>query len=161
MLPIERLLGNRLRLLWLTAPALVVCTAADAATGLAPYAAPGAQSLPGPAGGAVRVVLALLVVLAAVVGAGWLSRRVHGTGAGRSGSLQVLSQLPLGPRERAVLLRVGTEQVLVGVANGSVRTLHVLTAASAEAGTAAPAASATDPVVRPGFRAILLKSLGK
>ena len=49
------------------------------------------------------------------------------SGAPNSG-LAVLAQVSLGTRERAVLLRVGDRQLLVGVAPGNVRTLHVVDA---------------------------------
>src|SRR6185437_3173045 len=91
------------------------------------FAAPVAHAaMPGQAGSLVRVTVALLVVLAAVFAAAWFSRRMHGVRRSRSSALEVIAQLPLGPRERAVLLRVGAQQVLLGVASGNVRALHVL-----------------------------------
>jgi flagellar protein FliO/FliZ len=126
--------------------------------------------MPGQAGSLVRVTVALIVVLAAVFAAAWFSRRMHGVGTSRSAALEVIAQLPLGPRERAVLVRVGAQQVLLGVASGNVRALHVLpanaaalsasdeavgTSASTETGVAGPAAQ------RPTFKSMLLKSLGK
>jgi len=102
-------------------------------------------------------------VLAAVFAAAWFSRRMHGVGSSRSSALEVIAQLPLGPRERAVLVRVGTQQVLLGVASGNVRALHVLSADAASlsgtdeaGGSAAPSA-----LQRPTFKSLLLKSLGK
>jgi flagellar protein FliO/FliZ len=141
------------------------------------FAAPThSATLPSAAGGLVRVALALIVVLGAIFGAGWLSRRVHGTARGaHHPGLEVLAQLPLGPRERAVLIRVGAQQLLVGVCGGCVRTLHVCTPDGVVAGTAAtgPAAAAgagadlaaataeAGAPLRPTFKSLLLKSLGK
>jgi flagellar protein FliO/FliZ len=125
------------------------------------YAASAVPNIPGAAGGTLRVVLALIVVLGAVFAAAWLSRRVNGMGRTRSGGLELISQLPLGPRERAVLIRVGSQQLLLGVTNGSVRTLHVLPPGSESDladGTIANVISAAPP---PSFKALLLKSLGK
>lgn len=148
------------------ASAACAAASASAASGTATmFAAPAHQGLPGPAGGLARVTLALLVVLAAVFAAAWFSRRMHGAGGTRSSSLEVIAQLPLGPRERAVLIRVGAHQVLVGVANGSVRALHVLAQAELPAATGvaptAPAAPGNEPGQRPTFKALLLRSLGK
>ena len=130
-----------------------------------PFAAPLQQSAPGPAGGLLRVVLALIVVLAAVLAAAWLTRRMRSfSGAGSGANLEMLAQLPLGTRERAVLVRVGDTQVLIGVAPGSVRTLHVLERASLPLAAALPSdAGATPPSdgARPTFKALLLRSLGK
>jgi flagellar protein FliO/FliZ len=133
-------------------------------TTIAPFAAAASNPVTlSSAGGVLRVALALLVVLAAVVAAGWLSRRVRGFGPIRGRELELLTQLPLGPRERAVLLRVGAQQLLLGVAQGSVRLLHVLERPTAVQSGAASAevAPAAESVERPSFRALLLRGLGK
>lgn len=105
----------------------------------------------------MRVVIALLVVLGAVVVAGRFARRMRGLSGGTNSALQVVGQLPVGPRERAVLIRIGDRQLLLGVAPGNVRMLHVF--------DEAPIARAAMPVqeipARPTFKSILLKSLGK
>jgi flagellar protein FliO/FliZ len=130
-----------------------------------PFAAPVQQSATGSAGGLLRVILALIVVLAAVLAAAWLARRMRAfSGGGGSASLEMLAQLPLGTRERAVLVRVGDCRVLIGVAPGNVRTLHVLGPSAlplAEVPTADAATPANDPAARPTFKALLLRSLGK
>ncbi|HEY7929306.1 MAG TPA: flagellar biosynthetic protein FliO [Steroidobacteraceae bacterium] len=136
------------------------------------FAAPVAhQAMPGQAGSLVRVTVALILVLAAVFAAAWFSRRMHGVGSSRSAALEVIAQLPLGPRERAVLVRVGTQQVLLGVASGNVRALHVLPPGAATAsGVGAAEGTAPDTIderllapgtQRPTFKSMLLKSLGK
>ena len=133
------------------------------------FAAPAVhQAMPGQAGSLVRVTVALIVVLAAVFAAAWFSRRMHGVGSSRHAALEVIAQLPHGPRERAVLVRVGTEQVLLGVASGNVRALHVLSADAALRGSdasaglpAIDAGAATQAMQRPTFKSMLLKSLGK
>jgi len=104
------------------------------------------------------VIVALLVVLGAVIAAARLARRMRGLSGGTSSALEVLGQLSLGTRERAVLVRVGERQLLLGVAQGSVRTLHVFDdLALPPAASAGPAAAASAP----SFKALLLKSLGK
>lgn len=133
------------------------------ATSATLFAAPVAhQAMPGQAGSLVRVTVALILVLAAVFAAAWFSRRMHGVGSSRSAALEVIAQLPLGPRERAVLVRVGTQQVLLGVASGNVRALHVLApGAEGTSPTAIDAAAAVPGMQRPTFKSMLLKSLGK
>jgi len=75
---------------------------------------------------ALRMVVGLAVVLALLGATAWVSRRFR-LGAGmRGGLIEVVSGLSLGARERVVLLRVGGEQVLVGVSPSGMRTLHVL-----------------------------------
>jgi flagellar protein FliO/FliZ len=136
---------------------------ADSST---PFAAPVQQAAPTPAGGLLRVVVALLLVLAAVLAAAWLGRRMRAiNGGGGSANLQLLGQMSLGARERAVLVRVGDRQLLIGVAPGHVCTLHVLEQSpSPLAATSTPAldaAAANMVAERPSFKSLLLKSLGK
>jgi len=130
---------------------------------IAPFAAAGAPVTLSSAGGVLRVALALLVVLAAVFVAGWMSRRLRGFGPARGHELELLAQVPLGPRERAVLLRVGAQQLLLGVAQGSVNMLHVLEQPSVAQSTSISADSVGGRVApeRPSFKALLLRSLGK
>jgi len=147
--------------------AVLLCGATQLvyAAALAPFAAPEQVASPNSTSGLLRVVIALLVVLGAVIVAGRFAKRMRGFSGGANGGLEVLGQLPLGTRERAVLIRVGERQLLIGVAPGNVRTLHVfdelllpreLTSDEQPASQAVGAAAA-----RPSFKALLLKSLGK
>jgi flagellar protein FliO/FliZ len=122
------------------------------------FAAPQTPGTPVPAGlsGLGQVTFALLLVLAAVFAVAWLVRRVRGLGNRMAGAMDVLAEIPLGPKERAVLLKVGQAQILVGVAPGQVSTLHVL---AEPIELAKPATGIPD--TRPSFRALLLRSLGK
>ena len=58
-------------------------------------------------------------------GALWIMRRVNGVGQAVGGQMRVVSSLGLGQRERAVLVSVGEQQILLGVAPGRVAALHV------------------------------------
>jgi flagellar protein FliO/FliZ len=95
-------------------------------------------------------------VLAAIFALAWLVRRARGIGNRAGAALDVLADVRLGPKERAVLLQVGATQLLVGVAPGRVNTLHVL----AEPLPPATALAAVN-AARPTFRALLRKSLGQ
>jgi len=131
--------------------------AAAAAASFAAPALPTPASAASSAGGLLRVSLALLVVVAAVLATAWLARRVRGFTAAGNGGLEIISQLSLGARERAVLIRVGDRQLLLGVGSGGVRTLHVLDAQGTEVVKDAPAAVPA----RPSFKELLLRSLGR
>jgi len=120
----------------------------------APHAAPTAA--PVGAGGLASVTFALLAVLAAIFAVAWLARRVRGIGSRVGNAIDVLAEVPLGPKERAVLLKVGTEQVLVGVAPGRVSALHVLR----EPVQVTKAAAATAPAAV-SFGALLKRGFGK
>jgi flagellar protein FliO/FliZ len=122
-------------------------------------AAPGV----GAAGGVASVTLALALVLAAIFAFAWIARRVRGFGNRSGSALDVIAEMPLGPKERAVLLRVGAEQILIGVAPGRVSALHLLREPiepAKSAGPAGPSGPAATPG-RPSFGALLKRSLGK
>ena len=86
------------------------------------------------------VTVNLLLVLAAIVVLAWVFRRVQGIGQPAAGSLRVAATLPLGPKERILLLQVGEEQLVVGASPGGLQTLHVLTQPLALGANDAPAA---------------------
>jgi flagellar protein FliO/FliZ len=110
-------------------------------------------------GGLGSVTLALLAVLAAIFALAWLLRRVRAFSGGRvDHALEVLANVPLGPKERAVLLRVGDAQLLLGVAPGRVSMLHLLASPLEPAGPAAGGAPGGGGI---SFRALLARSLGK
>ncbi len=78
------------------------------------------------AGGMAQVFLGLLLVIGMIVGVAWLARRFGNFQTDASGGLRVIGGLSMGPRERVVLVQVGDQQLLLGVAPGRVSTLHVL-----------------------------------
>ncbi|HEV2440942.1 MAG TPA: flagellar biosynthetic protein FliO [Steroidobacteraceae bacterium] len=122
------------------------------------FAAPHAATAAAPdgAGGLVSVTFALLAVLAAIFAVAWLARRVRGMGGRVGNAIDVLAEIPLGPKERAVLIKVGTEQILVGVAPGRVSALHVLR----EPVEVPKSTTAVIPAAA-SFGALLKRSLGK
>jgi flagellar protein FliO/FliZ len=122
------------------------------------FAAPGAVST-GPAPGVAglgQVTLALCIVLGAIFVCAWFARRMRNISSGRAGAVSVVAELRLGPKERAVLLQVGSTQLLVGVAPGQISALHVL--AEPLSLQVATAPNALDGV---SFKALLRRSLGK
>ena len=120
----------------------------------APQTAPAAYA--GGLGGLGEVTLALLLVLGAVFALAWLLKRVRAFSSRVGAAVDVLAQLPLGQKERAVLIKVGATQILLGVAPGRVNTLYVLPEPlDVSRAPAAPGNDGNSP-----FRA-LLRSLGK
>ena len=78
-------------------------------------------------GNLLQVTLALLAVLAAIAATAWALRRFSQLQSGANSILRVVAGVSIGPRERIVLIQVGEQQLLVGVAQGHVQTLHTLT----------------------------------
>lgn len=74
----------------------------------------------------VETLLGLVFVLAIIVILAWLIKRTNRFQATANGEMKIIAGLALGPRERAVLLQVGEQQILVGVTAQQVQTLHVL-----------------------------------
>ena len=71
-----------------------------------------------------QVVGSLFLVIFALLAVMMLLKRFNSVGSSTGGYIQVLASAPLGQRERAVLLQVGTDQILVGVSAGNVAALH-------------------------------------
>ena len=97
---------------------------------------------------AVHVLLGLGVVLALIVLSAWAYRRLARVPRGVGGALRVLGGLSLGTRERVVLIQVGDEQLLLGVAPGRVEALHVLAAPIPTSAPAVGPAGAGDGFAR-------------
>ena len=121
------------------------------------FAAPSAiSSVPGSGvAGLGQVTLALCIVLGAIFVCAWFARRMRNISGGRPGAVNVVAEVRLGPKERAVLLQVGATQLLVGVAPGQISALHVL------AEPIATPASPSPPTEALSFKSLLRKSLGK
>jgi len=77
------------------------------------------------AGSYLQMILGLAFVVLLIFGLAWLLRRMNRLQSVIGGSMKMLGGLSLGQRERALLIQVGETQMLLGVAPGSVRTLHV------------------------------------
>jgi flagellar protein FliO/FliZ len=130
-----------------------------------PFAAPQLNHAPTSAtGGLAQVTFSLLLVLAVIFGAAWALKRLRGVGQRGASTLRIIANLSLGPKERAVLIQVGQQQLLVGVAPGQVTTLHVLTE---NVSTEEPSQvkdlvnpSSTPALPADAFKAILKRSLG-
>jgi flagellar protein FliO/FliZ len=123
------------------------------------FAAPAASAAHSTGGGLTEVTLALVVIVALIAGLAWFAKRMRRFGsAGARDRIQVLSDRAIGVKERCLLMRVGDTDILVGVAAGSVRTLHVFPPGANTA--APPAPPATGPTL-PNFKDLLMRSLGK
>ena len=101
--------------------ALLIPVAAIAAPATAP-AGPDVGAM------ALRVVLSLAGVVALALALAWMLRRLQLGATHGQRRLRVLESLPVGAKERIVLIALGERQMLLGVAPGSVRALQMLDA---------------------------------
>jgi flagellar protein FliO/FliZ len=106
------------------------------------------DAAPGPGIGSVlQMILGLAAVLAAFFGVVWLIKRSGALGAGSKQVLKLVSSVAVGTRERVVLIEIGEQWIVAGVAPGSVNQLACMPRAEIavsepdRVGVAAPAAS--------------------
>ena len=143
------------------------CLGADGSSAANVFAAPAAASATAAPSltGLSQVGLSLMLVLAAIFGLAWIARRFRvGQRVGEA-QIQILSDVSLGNRERAVLVRVCGTRLLIGVAPGMLRTLHILatepSGMSTEPDAVANSESPLPPRTLPSFREVLMKGLGR
>ena len=99
-----------------------------------------------------RVMLSLLGIIALILVAGWLSRRLqHRPGAcGRR--IRCIETFSAGARDRLLLLDADGKRLLVGIGPGGMHTLHVYDDA-----VTAPAEAAQPAAPLPGFAELLAR----
>jgi flagellar protein FliO/FliZ len=143
----------------------ITAASAFAAEADKPFASPEVAervATPG-AGSLIQVTLSLVLVLGAVFAAAWLVRRLKTFGKFGSGPIEIIADVSIGAKERAVLVQIGGRQLLLGVAPGRVNTLHVLeepVKVSREPRFEESGSVTADASQRPDFKAILKRSLG-
>ncbi len=67
------------------------------------------------AGSLAQLTLSLIAIVALIFAISWLLKRFRVSLPRGSGNMAVLDQVSIGPRERIALVRVGDQQVLVGI----------------------------------------------
>ncbi len=75
----------------------------------------------------LQVMLGLVVVLGIIFSSAWLLRRFGQGSLLVNQHMKVVSSLSLGTRERVVMIEVGGQQILLGVAPGRISKLHIFT----------------------------------
>ena len=131
---------------------LLLALAAPAIVGAADPAAP---PLPDLAGSLGQMLFGLVIVIALLLACLWLIKRLAAP-RNAAGTVKVLGATAVGPRERVVLVEVGPRVLVLGVAPGNVRTLHVMDASDFPASGNPPETVATGAN---DFSAWLKKSL--
>lgn len=109
------------KLLW---SGLLLPSAAFAAEPVAQATTPLAGA--GLGGQLVQLILGLLLVIGVIFLLAWLLRRVQQIVPRGGQVIKIVATQALGPRDRLVLVQVGSEQVLLGLTPGSITSLHVM-----------------------------------
>ncbi|WP_026278637.1 MULTISPECIES: flagellar biosynthetic protein FliO [unclassified Thioalkalivibrio] len=73
-----------------------------------------------------QMIGGLVIVIIAIVVLGWILRRTQGGLSRGSQAIELVAVRSVGTRERLMLVQVGEEQVLIGVAPSGMRTLHTM-----------------------------------
>jgi flagellar protein FliO/FliZ len=75
----------------------------------------------------LQLITALIGIVALIVIMAWLVRRTGRINVNTNAGFRIVGMVPMGTRERIVLMQVGEQQILIGVSQqGGIRTLHVL-----------------------------------
>ncbi|MGD8176763.1 flagellar biosynthetic protein FliO [Marinimicrobium sp. ARAG 43.8] len=99
----------------------------------------------------LNIALSLLLVVGLILALAWMLRRFGHGGPFNRQTMKVVASLPLGTRERLMLVEVGGQQLLLGITPQQIRTLHVFDE---------PIIEATDTVT-PDFRHRLMTLMNK
>ena len=73
-----------------------------------------------------QLLLGLLLVIGLIFLLAWLMRRVQQMSPRSGQVIKLLASQALGPRDRLVLVQVGSEQILLGLTPGRITPLHVM-----------------------------------
>lgn len=71
-----------------------------------------------------KVFLMLIIVVGLIFACAWLIRRMSGGMGVNQKHLRVLSVMPLGTREKIVIVKAASDYLLIGVTPNGIRTLH-------------------------------------
>lgn len=89
-------------------------------------AVPGIATTPGIGGGDVLSIgVSMFIVIGVIIVLGWAYSRSRFLAGGASDVINVVATRALGPRERLLVVEVADQQLLVGMTQTGVQTLHV------------------------------------
>ena len=89
----------------------------------------------------LRVIIGLLLVVAAILVSAWLAKRAGLTQRGGGNLLKQVASLPVGARQSIVVVEIDNTWLVVGVSPNQISTLHTLPAGQLPEGSPLPAAA--------------------
>lgn len=85
-----------------------------------------AQGASMPVTGVGQMLFGLAVVIGLVFAVAWIARRLGVSGQDASPLLRRVAALPVGPRERIMIVEAGNDWLVVGVTAQNIQTLHTM-----------------------------------
>ena len=76
--------------------------------------------------GIFGALVALVLVIALILGLAWLLKRMPGSGFRQNDQLRLVASTAVGAKERLVVVDVAGQQLLLGVTAGGITRLHTL-----------------------------------
>ncbi|HEX7817079.1 FliO/MopB family protein [Dyella sp.] len=73
----------------------------------------------------LRVVLSLGAIIAVILAAGWMTRRMQGRTQPGGRRIRCVESFAVGARDRLLLVEADGKRLLIGAGQGGMRTLHV------------------------------------
>jgi flagellar protein FliO/FliZ len=73
-----------------------------------------------------QILISFLVVIGFIFLMAWSLRKTGRFGRGDGQAMKIVSSVSLGMREKILIVEVGTVNIVIGVAPGQIRTLHVM-----------------------------------
>lgn len=108
------------------APATNIPDAASSTASSSPYyTAAGSSNKVGSGGQLLSVTMALLFIVMLIMAVSWFIRRFGQGVLANTNNMKIVATMPLGTRERVLLVEVGGQQILLGVTATQINTLHV------------------------------------
>jgi flagellar protein FliO/FliZ len=86
----------------------------------------------------LQMFAGLAVVIAAIAGCAWLARRAGLAQASGGQLMKLVSALPVGAKERVVVVELGDQWLVLGIAPGRVSSLATLPRGTLPEGMSAP-----------------------
>ena len=74
----------------------------------------------------VQILISFLLVIGCILLIAWFMKKSGRLGYGSGQAIRIKSSISLGMREKILVVEVGGAAIVVGVAPGQIRTLHVL-----------------------------------
>jgi flagellar protein FliO/FliZ len=74
----------------------------------------------------IQILISFLIVIGVILSIAWFMKKTGRLGYGGGQLIKIKSSISLGMREKILVIEVANENIVVGVAPGQIRTLHVM-----------------------------------